>query len=152
MVNRYYSKSTGGFYSDEMHGARQIEIPDPAWVRPTIEVDGQAVPDETAVQPTVAVPNPDCKIPVDAVPVSDEDYHALLAAQSGGKVIQADENGHPIAAEPEVSHNDGIKSQIIALESTVTARRLREAIIGTDGGWLQNLNSQIASLRAQLQQ
>lgn len=40
--------------------------------------------------------------------------------------------------------------QIKALEQTVTERRIREAILGTDGGWLANTNSQIAALRAQL--
>jgi len=43
-----------------------------------------------------------------------------------------------------------IKLQIIALEDMQTDRRIREAILGTDNGWLANLNSQIASLRSQL--
>jgi hypothetical protein len=37
--------------------------------------------------------------------------------------------------------------KIIELESTITSRRLREAILGTDGGWLSNVNQQIAALR-----
>jgi hypothetical protein len=43
-----------------------------------------------------------------------------------------------------------IKAQIIALEATATPRRLREAVLGTDSGWLGNLNTQITALRAQL--
>lgn len=162
---KYYSKTTGGFYPEDVYGAREMQIPDPAWQRPTIEVDGQAVPDDAAVQPTITVPNPDCKIPEDAVPVSDDDYHALFAAQSEGKVIKADENGHPVAAEPEVSHNDGIKSQIAALEASVTERMRQEALCGIteaiddrgspfDGMTalqaIASVRQQIAALRSQL--
>jgi hypothetical protein len=39
-------------------------------------------------------------------------------------------------------------NQIAELESTVTERRLREAILGIDGGWLSSINAQIAALRA----
>lgn len=43
-----------------------------------------------------------------------------------------------------------IKAQILALEATVTQRRVRDAILGTDGGWLANVEAQIAVLRGQL--
>lgn len=43
-----------------------------------------------------------------------------------------------------------ILSQIATLEAQQTDRRIREAVAGTDGGWLANLNTQIAALRAQL--
>ena len=46
--------------------------------------------------------------------------------------------------------NEAIKAQISALESTQTLRRIREAQAGTDSGWLNNLNTQIANLRGQL--
>ena len=39
-------------------------------------------------------------------------------------------------------------NSIILLETTVTDRRLREAVLGVDGGWLANVNSQINQLRA----
>ena len=41
-------------------------------------------------------------------------------------------------------------SQISALESTITARRRDEAILGVDNGWLANVRDQIAALRSQL--
>ncbi len=41
-------------------------------------------------------------------------------------------------------------AQIAALESSITERRKREAILGTDNGWLANIDAQIAALRAQL--
>lgn len=46
--------------------------------------------------------------------------------------------------------NQALLDQIARLEGQQTDRRVREALAGTDGGWLANLNSQIAALRAQL--
>ena len=43
-----------------------------------------------------------------------------------------------------------IKSEIATLEATITSRRIREAILGTDNGWLANQEAAIAALRAQL--
>ncbi len=43
-----------------------------------------------------------------------------------------------------------IRSEITVLEASITQRRTREAILGTDNGWLANVDSQIAALRAQL--
>lgn len=90
-------------------------------------------------------------IPVDAVEITAEDYAALLDAQSQGKIIKANSKGKPVAADPPLpSGNDAIKSQIAALEGTVTARRIREAVLGIDNGWIAGINQQIADLRAQL--
>ena len=43
-----------------------------------------------------------------------------------------------------------IKADIAALESSVTPRRQREAILGIDNGWLANVDIEIAELRGQL--
>ena len=43
-----------------------------------------------------------------------------------------------------------IKAEIAALEATITPRRTREAILGTDNGWLADQEAAIAALRAQL--
>lgn len=40
------------------------------------------------------------KIPADAVEITGDDHAALLAAQSSGKRIQPDANGHPVAVDP----------------------------------------------------
>lgn len=111
----HYSKSTKGFYSNEIHGHSMITIVDPAWLCPEIEVpdpafdpsqhpEGTPVPlvkikDPNAVPATIEVPNPDCKIPADAVEVPDDVYRALLDAQSMGKVIEPDTNGFPVAVD-----------------------------------------------------
>ncbi len=43
-----------------------------------------------------------------------------------------------------------IRSQIAALEAKITVRRQREAILGTDNGWLASVDAEIAALRTQL--
>jgi hypothetical protein len=44
-----------------------------------------------------------------------------------------------------------IKAEIAAIETEITARRMREAVLGLDAGWLATRNEEIAALRAQLQ-
>lgn len=39
-------------------------------------------------------------IPADAIEITADEHAALLSAQSSGKVIQADQNGHPVAVDP----------------------------------------------------
>lgn len=43
-----------------------------------------------------------------------------------------------------------IKADIATLELTITPRRTREAILGTDGGWLADIELQIEALRTLL--
>lgn len=52
--------------------------------------------------------------------------------------------------KPIIDVKDKIKSDIAALEAKVTPRRIREAILGTDNGWLVAQDAAIAALRAQL--
>lgn len=51
-----------------------------------------------------------------------------------------------IAAQPNII----IKQKIDALETELTLRRIREAINGSDNGWMENIDAQIATLRSQL--
>lgn len=90
-------------------------------------------------------------IPSDAVAITNEVYNTMQTAPTLGKSLDGDENGNPIMIAPvAASGNDLINSQIQALEATQTKRRMREALAGTDGGWLANLETQISALRAQL--
>lgn len=90
-------------------------------------------------------------MPADAVEIDQEEYAALMAGQVEGKVIASADDGKPFLQDPPaLTGNALIKGQIDALESTVTQRRLREAVLGTDGGWLAGVNAQIAALRASL--
>lgn len=45
---------------------------------------------------------------------------------------------------------DPVRVQIMALEIAVTPRRVREAVLGEDSGWLAAQDAKIAALRAQL--
>ncbi len=124
----YFSKTTGGFYDKAIHGSRTLTVIDPAWQRPTTQVldpdwnsaDYPAgtlhplitVPDETAIAPTIEIPNPDCKIPADAVEITDAEHAALLEAQTVGKIIQADANGYPITVNPPPPTLDEVKASL----------------------------------------
>lgn len=114
----FFHSESGGFYTDEVHGPRTNSVPDPHWVRPKIRIsdpdwmpseaseDEDAplidVDDPQALPPQIEVPNPKCSFPSasELVEVTQAKYLALLAAQSEGKVIQANAKGQPIAVEP----------------------------------------------------
>jgi hypothetical protein len=49
-----------------------------------------------------------------------------------------------------ISNLNVLKEQLLLLEQEQTPRRLREAILGIDDGWLLNLNNQIITIRNQL--
>lgn len=55
-----------------------------------------------------------------------------------------------ISCVDTASAADVIRQQIAELESQQTDRRIREAALGIDGGWLARLNDQIEALRDQL--
>ena len=91
-------------------------------------------------------------IPADAVEITTEEHAALLDGQRQGKLITADGDGRPVLQDqPPITGNALILSQIATLESTISERRKREAILGTDNGWLAGIEAQIAALRAQLE-
>lgn len=90
-------------------------------------------------------------IPEDAVAITNERHAELMAGQSDGKIISADKNGHPILTDPPPpTAEQVILSQIAAIEATITQRRLREATLGTDNGWLSEQDAAIAALREKL--
>jgi hypothetical protein len=76
-MKKFYSRSTGGFYSEDVHGPRLLEG------------EGGELVD-----------NPQCGMPADVVEISDEAHAELLAGQSGGKRITANEDGYPVLADP----------------------------------------------------
>lgn len=91
-------------------------------------------------------------IPADAVEITIEEHAALLDGQRQGKLITADGDGRPaLQDQPPITGNALLLSQIATLEATITPRRQREAILGTDNGWLADVNAQIVALRAKLE-
>lgn len=91
-------------------------------------------------------------IPSDCIDVTDELHEELISSQSQGKIIVYDKKSkQPISQDrPQPSERDILISEIYDLESTITQRRIREAILGTDNGWLANVETQIAALREKL--
>ena len=88
--------------------------------------------------------------PADSISVTHEQRVDLLAAQSIGKVLGVD-GGEVVARDaPSLPADELIKRQIVALESQQTPRRIREAALGIDNGWLAGIEAQIEALRAQL--
>lgn len=63
--------------------------------------------------------------------------------------IPADELATALPADP-IDPNVAVFAQIAAIEATITPRRMREGLLGTDGGWLADADAQIAALRATL--
>lgn len=96
-----------GFYHSESHGARRIMVVDPDWVRPL--VDGE--PDESAVAPLIEMDNPDCRIPEDAVPISEALYESLLLAPSRSKEVVIGPDGLPMEADPQVSPEEAVAAE-----------------------------------------
>lgn len=82
----YYSKSTGGFYSTDIHTQLFIE-------RVTADEDGETL--DRWVEPDPSGPI------ADAVEITAEEYHALIEGQSRGKRITADSEGRPILVGPK---------------------------------------------------
>lgn len=88
------------------------------------------------------------QIPADAIEITAEDHANLMAAQSAGNSIGANDEGFPVAVPP--TERSLTLSKIAELEAMITPRRLREAVLGTDGGWLETIDAKIATLRAKL--
>ncbi len=84
-MKRYYSAAQGGFFDDNLHGPLLIEAP----------MSSRA---KKAGKRPALVPNPDTKIPADAVEVSEVQYRKLLDAQTAGQKIDA-RAGQPVAVD-----------------------------------------------------
>ena len=86
--------------------------------------------------------------------LTDEDIaKGWVETLPAGSVQCTDEEAEQLrqALLPKPTQADLIRQQIVELEVKQSDRRIREAVLGIDGGWLANLNGQIESLRAQLQ-
>ncbi len=86
----------------------------------------------------------------------DVEYYAVAhdVEEFGRNLYQRAINGDFGAISPYVppivDPDDLIKQAIVALESQQTPRRIREATLGIDNGWLAGIEAQIEALRAQL--
>lgn len=87
--------------------------------------------------------DPDNKVHI----LEDESFSYLLPP--GCEPISPEEAA-VLQVVPPPSEADLLKAEIVDLEATITPRRLREALLGTDGGWLARVDKQITDLRGQL--
>lgn len=118
----YYSPSLRGFFADEIHGARTLMVPDPSWVAPEVE-EGQEAPEH----PLIEVPNPDCRLPGDAVEITQEEHAAAMTAQASGQQIGPGPDGKPIViARPAPT----------AEELAASARAMRDSLLSATD-WTQ---------------
>lgn len=119
-MNRYYSPSKNAFFSEALHGARQIPAE-------------QSAKDKKAGKRPVMIDNPACTLPEDAVPVTEERYRTLLAAQGEGKEI-VEVRGKPVARDFEPN----------ADELLITRRRQRDRLLAASD-WTQLPDSPLTS-------
>ena len=111
-MSRYYSPSTGGFYSDFINGPRQIEGELTAKERKA----GKRAP---------LVDNPNCTLPADSIEITDEHFESLMAAQAEGKAI-ANSGGKPFATERTIDPE----------EAAAARRRKRDRLLAASD-WTQ---------------
>jgi len=147
-TSMFASKSARGFYDTEIHGCRLTMIPDPAWIRPKMDIVVQPgeslqvgdelmtntgvepitcrdVPDMSAIPDMLEVANPDCLIPEDAVEIPAWFHAELLAGQSEGKVIAWGDDGYPVLVDAPPPSDE----ELAAVERVWRDQRLSE----TDG-------------------
>lgn len=86
------------------------------------------------------------ELPENALEVNDQQFERWFDLRLIENNVVISEPAPP----PAPSQNDLILAQIKSLEAQQTPRRIREAVLAVDGGWLADLNTQIADLRAQL--
>jgi hypothetical protein len=93
-MSRFFSPSTGGFYSEAVNGPRRIEGELSARERKA----GKRAP---------MIDNPRCTLPADAVEIGEERYGQLMQAQAEGKAITV-LGGRPVAVErvPDAAERD----------------------------------------------
>jgi hypothetical protein len=96
-MQRYFSPSTGGFYSDVINGPRQIEG----------ELSRKEI--KAGKRPPL-IDNPNCTLPADAVPITDRRYDELMRAQAEGKMITAI-GSKPLAVERTIDENDRVTAR-----------------------------------------
>lgn len=80
--------------------------------------------------------------------------YAVRKDGKGWRVVESksDINSDEVykTTKPDSQEPNEYLLKIIELEKSVTDRRLREAIIGVDNGWLADVDSKIAELRSKL--
>lgn len=148
----YVSPTTPGFLNDAHFGPRKIMVPDPEWVRPTVEVEGEMLHDMDAEPPLIEVDNPDCRLPADAVALTAEQYAAYREAIARGKAIDFSKTP-PVAQDRPQSYFDAIRvaeiDELLVEIDKQKTRAMTDAILTGDKSRLLTLESQAQTLRVE---
>ncbi len=117
-MGMYFSATQLAFYDEAVHGHRQLEQP-----RTKKEIKAKKRP--------MMIDNPDCKIPEDAVPVTDEEYADIRALLDSGLMLAA-KSGKPAAV---AQYRD-------AAETEASNRRVRDRLLAASD-WTQLVDAPI---------
>lgn len=88
-------------------------------------------------------------LPDDIIFIEEADFMLAVAARDRGDTFKFVDGILIITPKPPVpiDPNEEKRTQIRLIEQRATARRIREAILGIDNGWLQDINDQIQAIR-----
>lgn len=88
--------------------------------------------------------------PDDAVEYDRSVFDSVVTNRPADQFMISND-GHPsLIGLPELTPNQIVLRQIAELEISISARRIREAVLGIDSGWLAGVNDKISVLREQL--
>ena len=107
-----------------------------------------ALTDDTTGE-IVNVINADLSLPVKQRYKPDEGFslHDLEEADIGDSVVDNVLVKKPAPTAPEPTQAEITQKEINTIEAEITPRRIREAILGTDNGWLAAKEAEIAAKR-----
>ena len=111
-MSLYYSPSNASFFDEAIHGA--IEIEKPLTKR---EIKAGKRP--------AMVPNPECRIPKDAIPISEDQHVELMEEVAKGRMIVT-RNGNPTAID-----------QVSSAEELAEMRRRKRDRLLAASDWTQ---------------
>lgn len=111
-MGKYFSASTVSFYDEAIHGPVEIELE-------------QTERERKAGKRRKKVANPDCRIPDDAVPISDAEHARLMAEVAQGKQIAA-RGKKPIAID-----------QVRSADEVAATRRAQRDRLLSASDWTQ---------------
>lgn len=120
----FYSPSQSAFYDDAIHGARALWVTDEDALRAALsalterEFADDPEPDDAALEaiaaeraallrtpPVKLVEDPDCRLPEDAVAITDACHAELMQGQAEGRMIVWDEaQAAPVLVDRPVDH------------------------------------------------
>jgi hypothetical protein len=106
MPKYYFQAATVSLFMDHLHGPREILIDDPAF-DPKKAAKG-------VVAKKVSAPNPNCKLPEDAVEITQARHTELMDGQAAGKQIVAGDDGLPKLIDRPGPTPDQVKVGMIA--------------------------------------